>query len=114
LIDSIRYRWEFRLLRDAGRYRRSGPLALRMALDDELSLDDRAGSVRVAFSIGRPVGNAVVRNRVRRRLREILRSVDASAPLPTGRYLILVSPGAASSTFEELHHHLDELLTSAA
>ena len=32
-------------------------------------------AVRVGFTVSRKVGNAVVRNRVRRRLREVVRSV---------------------------------------
>ena len=53
---------------------------------------------RVAFAIGRHVGPAVVRNRIRRRLRAILREV-ALAP---GDYLFGVSADARSVPFEQL------------
>jgi len=36
------------------------------------------GPVRVGFTVSKKVGNAVERNRVRRRLREIVRLADAS------------------------------------
>ena len=54
---------------------------------------------RFAYAIGKRVGNAVVRNLVRRRLREIVRA----APLRPG-YDIVVSgrPPAAEASFDEL------------
>jgi ribonuclease P protein component len=48
----------------------------------------------VAFAIGRKVGGAVVRNRLRRRLRSILRSLD----LAPGGYLVGVTPDPAASS----------------
>jgi ribonuclease P protein component len=53
---------------------------------------------RVAFAIGRRVGGAVVRNRLRRRLR----SVCAELRLPAGEYLVSVVPDAADLPFAEL------------
>lgn len=55
---------------------------------------------RVAFSIGRKAGTAVERNRLRRRLRAILR--DLAPPLQPGAYLIGVAPPATQLPFEEL------------
>ncbi len=60
---------------------------------------------RVAFAIGRRVGAAVVRNRVRRRLRSILRELAVEpGQLPSGAYLISVQPRAVTSTFAQLQH----------
>ncbi len=56
----------------------------------------------LAFAIGKRVGNAVVRNRLRRRLREAARHMA----LPAGTYLIRVHPAAATLTFQELAAHL--------
>jgi len=55
---------------------------------------------RVAFSISRKVGSAVERNRLRRRLRAILR--DLAPPLRPGAYLIGVAPPATQLPFGEL------------
>ena len=67
--------------------------------------------VRVAYAIPKPVGSAVVRNRVRRRLRSILAGIDRSPrPLPSGDYLVHVRPGAADSSFDELRRHLIEAI----
>lgn len=56
---------------------------------------------RVAFAVGRAVGPAVTRNRVRRRLRAIVR--DASAQLEPGcGYLWRALPPAADASAAEL------------
>jgi ribonuclease P protein component len=52
----------------------------------------------VAFAIGRRVGGAVVRNRLRRRLRELARA----SSLPGGAWLVSAAPGAATASFAEL------------
>jgi ribonuclease P protein component len=55
-----------------------------------------AGPVRVGFTVSRKVGTAVERNRVRRRLREVVRRAGA-AGLPAGHDYVLVGRRAALS-----------------
>jgi ribonuclease P protein component len=62
-------------------------------------LDDGvAGPPRVAFAVGRQVGGAVVRNRVRRRLRELARGSE----LPGGAWLVTAGAGTANVDFPVL------------
>jgi ribonuclease P protein component len=61
-----------------------------------LAADDRPA--RLGFAINRKVGNAVVRNRLRRRLREIARATG----LDTGVWLVSAAPGAGEASFAEL------------
>ena len=56
----------------------------------------------LAFAIGRNVGGAVVRNRLRRQLREEFRDL---AP-PSGAYLVTVRPGAGAVDAAELRRCL--------
>ena len=66
-----------------------------------------AGGVRVAYSVGRQVGPAVVRNRVRRRLRAAVHEVDRErGGLAPGAYLALVRPEAADLEYVELKRSL--------
>jgi ribonuclease P protein component len=51
------------------------------------------GPARVGFTVSKKVGNAVERNRVRRRLREIVRL--SPLPLPDGHDYVLVGRRAA-------------------
>jgi ribonuclease P protein component len=50
---------------------------------------------QVGYAIGKHCGNAVVRNSLRRRMRESARSVAAT--LPRGMYLLRVEPAAATA-----------------
>lgn len=61
-----------------------------------------AEGVRLAFAIGRPVGNAVTRNRLRRRLRAAFVELDP----PPGTYLVSASPSATSRSFAALQQEL--------
>lgn len=68
---------------------------------------------RVAYAIGKRVGPAVTRNRVRRRLRaSVVR--HRAALQPGAVYLIGAGPAAAAASFEELDATLAELLARAA
>jgi ribonuclease P protein component len=70
--------------------------------------------VRVAYAIGRKVGPAVVRNRLRRRLRAAVRDIDvASGGLATGAYLVTVRPEAARRTYQELHRDVARATAAA-
>jgi ribonuclease P protein component len=57
---------------------------------------------RVAFAIGKSAGGAVVRNRIRRRLRAGLRELAAQGHLPAGTYLLGASPALADRPWPEL------------
>jgi ribonuclease P protein component len=58
------------------------------------------GPLRVGFTVSRRVGTAVERNRVRRRLKEVVRQ---SAGLPAGNDYVLVGRrGALSRPFGEM------------
>lgn len=54
----------------------------------------------MAYAIGKPVGSAVTRNRVRRRLRAIVS--ELATDLEPGTYLIAAAPAAADLTFDEM------------
>lgn len=63
---------------------------------------------RFAISTGRGVGTAVTRNRIRRRLREILRATPAG---PRGRDILVVCrPAAAAVGYDELRDTVARLL----
>jgi ribonuclease P protein component len=76
---------------------------------------------RVAFAINRRVGNAVVRNKVRRRLRAIVGELDReradAGGLPAGTYLLTVRPEVTSLSYRELRDRVRsgcDALTGAA
>jgi ribonuclease P protein component len=86
-----------------GRHNSARLLAVR-------SLGGEGPLTRYAFAVPKRVGSAVVRNRVRRRLREILRQL----PLKEGSDLVItVRPAAAQADFPSLKAELSLLLKRA-
>ncbi len=65
---------------------------------------------RFAYAVGRKVGGAVVRNRLRRRLRAIMQ--EFGSVLEPGAYLVGVSPGAAPLSYGELRKAVSEALAA--
>ncbi|GAB3054699.1 ribonuclease P protein component [Micromonospora schwarzwaldensis] len=73
----------------------------------EISAPRRAG-----FVVSKAVGGAVVRNKVRRRLRHLVR--ERLAELPAGTTLVVRAlPPAADATYARLAADLDAALTAA-
>jgi ribonuclease P protein component len=102
LIDRIRERDDFERLRREGTRVRIDPLWCSFVPDPALE------PPRVAFAIGRATGSAVQRNRLRRRLRELLRRRSLAA----GLYLIGAGPRACELTFDALGVALDGMLAA--
>ena len=72
--------------------------------------DSSTSATHVAYSVGRAVGPAVTRNRVRRRLRAALRDLDRTGRLPSGALLIGATPAAAERTYDALATEMAQLL----
>jgi ribonuclease P protein component len=71
--------------------------------------------LHVAYAIGRPVGSAVRRNRVRRRLRSALTDLGRLGRAPVaGDLLVRAQPGAARASYQELEEHLDRCFVHLA
>jgi ribonuclease P protein component len=101
-----RSRRDFRRLRGDGRTIRRRALWIRVVTDASMS------ECRVAFAIGRRLGNAVTRNRLRRRLRASLGR--RRMQLPSGLLLVGANPSAVGSSFAALDAELGDLLAAAA
>jgi RNase P protein component len=107
MIDRLTGKREFAVLQQHGQRRRSGPLWRAFAPDPAM------GSAAVAFALPKAIGSAVVRNRIRRRIRSALSMVDATQPLAPGRYLWGASTVAATVEWEQLFDHVRRLCDMA-
>jgi len=95
-VARVHDRATFEALRREGRRGRSGSVTVVFLADPH------GQAVRVAYAVGRRVGSAVVRNRVRRRLRAVMRSVWAEGRLLPGSYLVVAAPTAVGADWDEL------------
>ena len=101
-MPTLRSRRDFARVSSEGRSRSDRLMVVRFVPNDRDH--DRFG-----ISTGRRLGGAVRRNRVRRRLREVLRQ----APNQTGRgwdILIVARPPAAEASFDDLRAAMERLL----
>lgn len=105
--NRLRTAEEFRLTLRKGR-RSAGRLLVVSVLT---ILEDGSDQIRPRFGfvITRKVGNAVVRNRLRRRLKAIARELIPEVAFGT-RVVLRVLPLAAAATFTELDAEFRELL----
>ena len=67
--------------------------------------DDDASS-RIGFTVTKRVGNAVIRNRVKRRLREIVRQDEAHARMGYD-YVVIGRKSTTTRAFKDLKNDLD-------
>ncbi len=64
--------------------------------------------LKVGFSVSKKTGNAVTRNKIKRRLRECFRPYLGD--VKTGLYVIVARPSAAEAAFEDLRKDVRYLL----
>lgn len=69
---------------------------------------------RLGITASRKVGNAVVRNRLKRRVREIFRRWPSRAELPALDVVVHLEPAAAKASFPALASELGGLLERLA
>lgn len=76
--------------------------------------DPAASPLRLAFSVGRSVGSATRRNRLRRRLRVIVAAAAPRGGIDGGWMLIGAQSTATELTFEQLRAEVDTLVQRVA
>jgi ribonuclease P protein component len=104
-VGPIRSRRTFEELRRQGSRGRSGPLSVSFLTQPTWS------EVKVAYAVNRRVGGAVVRNRLKRRLRAIVS--ERATSLPTGAYVVHAGPGGSMLGFDELKVAMSQALDKA-
>lgn len=85
--------------------RLKGPLFLLEVRDRR---EDLPGPARVGFTVTRRQGNAVERNRMRRRLREAVRLAGADAMRPGHDYVLIARRDCLHASFSRLTSALKE------
>ena len=101
----LRKRREFLRVQNGGKRFRGQLMALLIAPNDH-------HPARIGYTVSRKVGGAVVRNRVRRRLKEIAR-LHPEALVPRFDHVIIAFPTSAAASFEAVRDELLWLLNKA-
>ncbi|MSQ25357.1 MAG: ribonuclease P protein component [Dehalococcoidia bacterium] len=98
--DRLTRRSEFTAVQASNLRWANGLLSLR-------GLPNQREKTRIGLLVSKRVGTAVIRNRAKRRLREILRM----EPVPLGWDMVFSArPGVAQAGFAELQHAVRELV----
>ena len=105
-LGRLRKRSEFLYVRD-GRSKAVGALLVQMRAN---TLD--APNIRVGFTASKKVGNAVVRNRAKRQMREVARAVLPLAGTPGNDYVLIARASITQVTFERLLEDFKKALQS--
>jgi ribonuclease P protein component len=109
----MRHPHDFRAAVRSGRRAGRPRLVVHLAAPAAESVDVAGPAAAVGFVVSRQVGPAVVRNRVKRRLRHLM--LDRLDRLPAGsRAVVRANPAAASASFAELAADLDAALRRLA
>lgn len=85
-------------------------LQVRKRRDDEPEATD---AVRIGFTASKKVGNAVARNRAKRRMRELARAVLLPDAKPGFDYVLIAKPQTVTEDFAAMQASLAQKLTEA-
>ena len=113
---TLKDRRDFRRLTTQGQKWVAGSFILQAA---NLSQEpDKEVHPRMGYTVSKKVGKAVIRNKVKRRLREAVRLVFSEKKYPTTDYVLIARTGVHTKKFDQLVGelrwalgHLDRLLT---
>ena len=114
VVDAVRTRRAFLALGQSRARARSGPVWVVRATPPAGTPEAGGAPVRVAYAIGRTVGGAVVRNRLRRRLRAVVVDHAATGAVPPGLYLVGATAAAVTQPHDRLRDHLARAVEGVA
>jgi ribonuclease P protein component len=123
-MERLKRRTDFRAIAQAGARAPAKAFVLQALRRDELGQNDgqekskasgkTSDRIRIGFTVSRQVGNAVERNRVRRRLREMVRGKPVSAFAPGYDYVLIGRRTALTCPFGDMARELDGALRRIA
>jgi len=102
--ERLRRRIEYRQCYEKGRRQHGRFIVLHI-------LPNRHGGPRLGITLTRKVGGAVVRHRIRRRIREIFRRWELRRSLPAIDIVVHAKRPAREASFTELREELTRLLS---
>ncbi len=114
-MERLKRRTDFRAAAQAGARAPANAFVLQGLRRGEAGQDTGQdnGPVRVGFTVSKQVGNAVQRNRVKRRLREMVRLTPETAFAPGHDYVLIGRRTALALPFGDMARELDRRASAA-
>ncbi|MGM0365514.1 MAG: ribonuclease P protein component [Actinomycetota bacterium] len=103
-LDTLKRKSEFNRLYNQGKIINYSAIKIYM-------LENSLYKIRVGISVGKYVGNAVKRNRIKRLIKEILRKIEIKEKGLD--LLIVVKKAAAEATYHKLEKEINSALSSS-
>lgn len=105
-LITIKKRSTFVNIRDKGKFIRSNSFNIQIL--ENIELNDL---IAVGYTATKRIGNAVVRNRSKRVMRELARKVIAKYGKINFYYVIIAKSSLLKKTFKELELELEKIIT---
>jgi ribonuclease P protein component len=102
-MDRLRQRADFLAVANGARTSTAAFVVQSRRRDDN-------GSIRVGFTVTKKNGTATERNRIRRRLRELVKRLPAISLRPHSDYVLIGRRGALTCGFSEMLGDLDQAM----
>lgn len=106
VVERLRARFDFRRVYEKGKSYPSKYLVMYFLSND-------TGKIRVGYSVGKRLGNAVTRNHVRRLLKESFRFVVKELSLPSIDIVWIARGPAVAGGVVEFRKDMEKLLNKA-
>jgi ribonuclease P protein component len=103
-MDRLRQRADFLAVANGARV--NSPAFVLQSLDRKSLGRDDSGPIRIGFTVTKKNGNAPQRNRIRRRLRELVKRLDVVSMRPHSDYVLVGRRAALARDFATM---LDDL-----
>lgn len=106
LITTLKKRKDFKRLTTSGKSIKSKSFILQYkTLPDEISQE--VESVRYGLTVTKKIGNAVIRNRVKRRLRPLIKDLFPTLALPFCDYVFIARHSLIDQKFDLLKKEIE-------
>jgi ribonuclease P protein component len=112
-LGRLTKRSEFLYVRE-GRYKAAGGVVVQVRRNPDAENPAHSGAIRAGFTATKKIGNAVVRNRAKRRLREAARRVLPEFGRPGHDYVFIARQSTVQRSFNMLLKDVENALLSLA
>lgn len=110
-VITLKKRSEFVRVAKQGQFIKSRTLCAQVVASGSSGVDgSKPAKIRVGFTVSKKAGNAVKRNKIKRRFRDIAKSIIACQCDPALEYVLIGNRFSYNSSFKRLKHDASNCL----